>query len=440
MITASLTAALALTLGTIGGFPDDSKSNAAAGVKLTFVDLQWIGNQKLSEKIGDLDGNDLAAVPQGTTKARRQLVKVGEQLIRVRGQRSPVATREVPGLLRSEALKLATNQTRSLPVQVGSTLRPVSTPPRQSNTTNTMMAMMSMRSMTQPIPEPPEAVRGIVIGAGRFDTLHILHTTMFGNAFGAEDGTEIGTYVVHYGDRTEERIPIIYGRVDARDWWRSSDPAETSNARLAWGGKNAAVGETDQIRLFSSEWKNPRPNTKVMSIDFETKGTACSPFLIALTLERAVYHEGNTARPLTNRAAGTAAVDEQWLGPPFYERRPHDFCARLSLAKTPSLLAHENCLASQARSFDGAQAIGGLKRPRSGTVLFFTALVPTFSRGETAATVGVSISGSGAGPGTVTLMDGRFLGDGVIGNGLLDRFHGLLGDWSVKSCRSSAPG
>ena len=65
MITASLTAALALTLGAIGAFPDDSQSNAVAGVKLTFVDLQWIGNQKLSEKIGDLDGNDLAAVPKG---------------------------------------------------------------------------------------------------------------------------------------------------------------------------------------------------------------------------------------------------------------------------------------------------------------------------------------------------------------------------------------
>ena len=32
-----------------------------------------------------------------------------------------------------------------------------------------------------------------------------------------------------------------------------------------------------------------------MSIDFETKDTACSPFLLALTLERAVYHEGNTS-------------------------------------------------------------------------------------------------------------------------------------------------
>ena len=240
MITASLTAALALTLGAIGVFPDDSKSNAVAGVKLTFVDLQWIGNQKLSEKIGDLDGNDLAAVPKGPQKLGGTWYKVGEQLVRVRGQQSPVATREVPGLLRLEALKSSANQTALLSVRGGSTTRPVSTQ-QQSNTASAMMARCRRTVRRNSSPEPPEAVRGIVIGA-RFDALHILHTTMFGNAFGAEDGTEIGTYVVHYADRTEERIPIIYGR-DVRDWWRSSDPAETSQARLAWGGKNAAVAE-----------------------------------------------------------------------------------------------------------------------------------------------------------------------------------------------------
>ena len=158
------------------------------------------------------------------------------------------------------------------------------------------MALMSMRGMTQSSPEPPEAVRGIVIGA-RFDTLHILHTTMFGNAFGAEDGTEIGTYIVHYADRTVERIPIIYGK-DARDWWRSSDPAETSQARLAWGGKNAAVSETDQIRLFSPRRENPHPEHKGDVDRFrDQKVPSFRSFLVALTLERAVYFEAHTASP-----------------------------------------------------------------------------------------------------------------------------------------------
>jgi hypothetical protein len=65
-------------------------------------------------------------------------------------------------------------------------------------------------------------------------------------------------------------------------------PADPSLGKLAWAGKNAAAGEDDQIRIFSSEWKNPHPDKKVMSIDFETKNTVCAPFLIALTLERAI--------------------------------------------------------------------------------------------------------------------------------------------------------
>jgi hypothetical protein len=133
------------------------------------------------------------------------------------------------------------------------------------------------------------AVRAIPIGS-RFNTLHMLHSTMFGNAFGADDGTEIGAYIVHYLDETEERIPIIYGK-DVRDWWRSSDSAEPSRARLAWGGKNAAAGEDDQIRLFASEWKNPRPGKRVAAIDFESRNTVCAPFLVALTLERTLYSD-----------------------------------------------------------------------------------------------------------------------------------------------------
>jgi hypothetical protein len=137
-------------------------------------------------------------------------------------------------------------------------------------------------------PEPPAAVCGIAIDA-RFDRLHILQSTMFGNAFGLDDGTEIGTYTVHYADKTEERIPIIYGR-DVRDWWRDSDAAEPSRGKVAWSGTNAATGVSGgadgPIRLFSTEWTNPHPDRRVAAIDMETKDTPCAPFLVALTLEQ----------------------------------------------------------------------------------------------------------------------------------------------------------
>jgi hypothetical protein len=256
MIKASLVAVVVLAVGAIDFSPPATKGRPASGVRLTFVDLQWIGNHKLSDDLG-LDGNNLASVPQGPQKFGNTWFKIGERLVRVRGQESPEAVREVPGVER--------------------------------------MRLLMSGGMGQLLPEPPEAVRSIAIGA-RFDTLHILHSTMFGNAFGAPDGTEIGTYIVHYADRTEERIPIIYGQ-DVRDWWRSSDPAVPTRGKVAWAGKNAAAGEDDGIRLFSSEWKNPHPDKRVAALDFETKNTACAPFLVALTLERVVYRrDGNAGR------------------------------------------------------------------------------------------------------------------------------------------------
>jgi RNA polymerase sigma factor (sigma-70 family) len=288
MIKAFLTIAIVLTLGALGFAPGDSKTKPVAGVRLTFVDLQWIGNHKLSEQLGDLIGNNLAAVPRGPQKLGGTWFKIGERLVRVRGQPTDEAVREVPGSLRIPSLEAGDFEARPSDVRAepGAKL-PIPLLPTESAT------RFAIAALSQAAPGPPAAVRGIAIGA-RFDTLHILQSTMFGNAFGANDGTEIGTYIVYYENRTEERIPIIYGK-DVRDWWRSSDPEPPSRAKVAWAGKNAAAGEVDEIRLFSSEWQNPHPDTKVMAIDFETKNTACAPFLMALTLERSVYqrHDDN---------------------------------------------------------------------------------------------------------------------------------------------------
>jgi RNA polymerase sigma factor (sigma-70 family) len=225
MTKISLATAVFLAFGAIGS--SGPSENDSVVVKYTFVDLQRWGNQRLTDDLGTLEGNNLAAVPRGRVKLAGTPFRIGERLVRVRGERSP---------------------------------------------------------------EPPAAVTGIAIDA-RFDSLHILHSTMFGNAFGLDDGTEIGTYTIHYADKTEERIPIIYGS-DVRDWWRDSDPSEPSRAKVAWSGKNRAAvasgGDDSQVRLFATEWKNPHPDRRVATIDIETKDTPCAPFLVALTLEQAL--------------------------------------------------------------------------------------------------------------------------------------------------------
>jgi RNA polymerase sigma factor (sigma-70 family) len=279
VIIACLVMAAMVALGAVG-LPSGGKGQSpVSGVRLTFVDLQWIANHKRADALGPLGGNNLAALPEGPQKLGGTWFKIGERVIRVRGQKSAEPAGPLPNLPR--ALRLLQEAADRDPEPI----RPV---PNLTRAQSRVPVDDKMASV------PPEAVRSIKID-GRFDSLHILHSTMFGNGFGVDGGTEIGTYIVHYADRTKERVPINYGE-DVRDWWRSSDPALPSRGKLAWSGKNPALSDDDEIRLFTSEWKNPRPDAKVVAIDFESRNTVCAPFLVALTLERLLRERNDDTR------------------------------------------------------------------------------------------------------------------------------------------------
>jgi hypothetical protein len=194
---------------------------ADEGSSYQYVDLGPKGNQALAQDIG-VAGNHLKEVPQGEHDFGGTRFKVGAKMVHVRGESKP---------------------------------------------------------------ELPEKVEGIEVNA-RFDKLHILQATEFGEGDGdVEDGTQVGAYVVHYADKTEETIPIVYGE-DVRDWWDWKGRNELKRAKVAWRGKNAYSAENGrEIRLFSESWTNPHPEKTVATIDVVSKKTACAPFLVALTLE-----------------------------------------------------------------------------------------------------------------------------------------------------------
>ncbi|MGV3722168.1 MAG: M56 family metallopeptidase [Actinomycetota bacterium] len=124
----------------------------------------------------------------------------------------------------------------------------------------------------------------------RCSTVAVLHGTLWGNAepgeaHHVEDGTLIGEYIVHFAGGTREVIPIIYGQ-DVRDWWipkRSEDPME--RGRLAWVGQNSHNQRAGfpGIRLYVTEWKNPRPHERVSHIEYSSMNTLSAPFCVALT-------------------------------------------------------------------------------------------------------------------------------------------------------------
>lgn len=199
---------------------------AAAGdapaTKWRPLDIQGQANANLADDQGNYPGNHLKQVPQGEQTLAASTFTIGARFIHLKGEKEP-----------------------DLPAQV----------------------------------------KGIKVDA-KFKALHILHSTGHGEGMGAQDdGSEIGAYVVHYDDRTEARIPIVYGE-DLRDWWDWPDRPEVKRAKVAWTGSNEASTENQRmIRLFSVVWTNPHPDKTVTSIDYTSANTKCDPFLVALSLE-----------------------------------------------------------------------------------------------------------------------------------------------------------
>jgi hypothetical protein len=139
----------------------------------------------------------------------------------------------------------------------------------------------------------PEKVEGIKVGR-KFARLHILHATAYGggpNTVGTpwfvEDDTLIGEYRVNYEDKSSEGIPIEFGK-DVRDWWFREDETETSRSKVAWKGDNELAKQNScRLRVYLSTWKNPKPDQKVVSIDFigRKDQTVAAPFCLAMTVE-----------------------------------------------------------------------------------------------------------------------------------------------------------
>lgn len=124
----------------------------------------------------------------------------------------------------------------------------------------------------------PEKVEDIKVDA-KFATLHILHAT----AYSVADDTVIAKYVVHYDDKSTETIEVVYGK-DVRDWWCHDGDEDPTRGKVAWTGSNKAAASTgNSLWLFCLTWKNPKPDKKVVSIDYVSTLTDAAPFVVAMT-------------------------------------------------------------------------------------------------------------------------------------------------------------
>ena len=129
-------------------------------------------------------------------------------------------------------------------------------------------------------------VEGIKVGV-TCRKLHFLHACHAGGR-GPGDGTTIAYYKVTYDDKSQETIPIVYGK-NILNWWFTEGDAGPTEARIAWTGDNAdAIRYGRKVRLYLATWTNREPTKRVVSIDFGiTKAIPfTSPFCVAITAEK----------------------------------------------------------------------------------------------------------------------------------------------------------
>ena len=144
------------------------------------------------------------------------------------------------------------------------------------------------------LPGKPEKIEGISVGR-KLAKLHFLHSTGYGsspegNPLHVPDDTLIGEFIIHYEDKTTKEIDIAYGR-DVRDWWHAEGEKDPDRSKVAWTGENVhsrAAGK--KLRLYLTSWENPKPGTKITTIDYVTTQmteTAAALFCVAMTGETA---------------------------------------------------------------------------------------------------------------------------------------------------------
>lgn len=92
----------------------------------------------------------------------------------------------------------------------------------------------------------------------------------------APEGTQVARLRVRYEDGQEVLVPLVAG-VNVADWWA---PVDLPQAQVAWRGTSMG---TQNVGVYATTWRNPRPTVPVESLTAETAGSEATYMLLAVT-------------------------------------------------------------------------------------------------------------------------------------------------------------
>ncbi|HWV99830.1 MAG TPA: hypothetical protein VNZ64_09085 [Candidatus Acidoferrum sp.] len=144
--------------------------------------------------------------------------------------------------------------------------------------------IIQLKSKSDSLAKYPGEIKGIPVGQ-KCQHLYFLHSAGVGKV--ADEGKQIGAYVIHYAtSQMRLEVPIVYGQA-VRDWHtQAGEPPPSPELQVAWRGQNETSKRAgNSIRLFLTTWTNLVPNVEIESLDFVSSMANPAPFLIAITAD-----------------------------------------------------------------------------------------------------------------------------------------------------------
>jgi hypothetical protein len=142
-----------------------------------------------------------------------------------------------------------------------------------------------------------DKIEGIPVNR-KADTLAFLHAYHPGPALNQKikdksaDDVLLFRYIVRYADGKTAEIPIKWNQQIGHWFPAAASPHDVSDARVAWTlathfGRNiggSGKPRNNEVRLYTYEWTNPRPEVKIQSIDMVANEPGMNPLGAPATL------------------------------------------------------------------------------------------------------------------------------------------------------------